>query len=149
MLESESPEPADSVRQAGKGRPTPKRSEVERARRQPYTAPPADKKAAAAQQRERRKTEQMKARAGAIDELMASGALTDQLGGPPPDDIQAELDRMGSSQGVDAELERMKAELATGGAPKQIAGSAGQADSQASQQGGVNYQKEPPSGGAG
>ncbi len=43
---------------AGKGRPTPKRSEVERARRQPYTPPPADRKAAAAQQRERRRSEQ-------------------------------------------------------------------------------------------
>jgi Protein of unknown function (DUF3043) len=46
------------VKQAGKGRPTPKRSEVERRRRQPYTAPPADKKAAAAQQRDRRRSEQ-------------------------------------------------------------------------------------------
>ncbi len=44
-------------RQAGKGRPTPKRSEVERRRRQPYTAPPADRKAAAAQARERRRAE--------------------------------------------------------------------------------------------
>ncbi len=43
---------------AGKGRLTPKRSEVERARRQPYTPPPADRKAAAAQQRERRRSEQ-------------------------------------------------------------------------------------------
>ena len=34
-------------------------------------------------QRAEDKTEQMKARAGAIDELMASGALTDALGGPP------------------------------------------------------------------
>ena len=41
----------------GKGKPTPKRSEVERARRQPYAAPPKDKKAAAAQDRERRRTE--------------------------------------------------------------------------------------------
>lgn len=46
------------VKQAGKGRPTPKRSEVERRRRQPYTAPPADKKAAAAQQRDRRRSDQ-------------------------------------------------------------------------------------------
>jgi hypothetical protein len=46
------------VRQAGKGRPTPKRSEVERRRRQPYSPPPTDKKAAGAQQRERRRTDQ-------------------------------------------------------------------------------------------
>jgi hypothetical protein len=46
------------ARPAGKGRPTPKRSEVERARRQPYTPPPADRKAASAQQRDRRRAEQ-------------------------------------------------------------------------------------------
>src|SRR5258708_9425544 len=75
-------------------------------------------------QRAEDKTEQMKARAGAIDELMASGALSDALGGPPPDDIQAELDRMGAGHGVDDELARMKAELSGGGeAPRQIAGS--------------------------
>jgi phage shock protein A len=99
-------------------------------------------------QRAEDKTEQMKARAGAIDELMASGALTDAIG-PPPDDIQAELDRMGSPQGVDAELERMKAELAGGGAPKEIAGSSGQADSRPAQPSGTSFQKEQPgSGGA-
>ena len=42
---------------AGKGKPTPKRSEVERARRQPYTPPPKDRKAASAQQRDRRRAE--------------------------------------------------------------------------------------------
>ena len=47
-----------ALRQVGKGRPTPKRSEVERRRRQPYTAPPTDKKAAGTQQRERRRAEQ-------------------------------------------------------------------------------------------
>jgi phage shock protein A len=99
-------------------------------------------------QRAEDKTEQMKARAGAIDELMASGALTDALGGPPPDDIQAELDRMGTSHGVDDELERMKAELAAGSnAPKQIAGSAGQSEPPV-QQGGPSFAKEPPAGGA-
>jgi phage shock protein A len=69
-------------------------------------------------QRAEDKTEQMKARAGAIDELMASGALEDAVGGPR-DDIQAELDRMGATGGVDTELERMKAEL-TQGSTKQI-----------------------------
>jgi hypothetical protein len=48
----------ESAKQAGKGRPTPKRSEVERARRQPYTPPPTDRKAASAQQRDRRRAEQ-------------------------------------------------------------------------------------------
>ena len=77
-------------------------------------------------QRAEDKTEQMKARAGAIDELMASGALDDVVSGSR-DDIQAELDRMGSNRDVDLELERMKAELTGGGAPKQLEGSAGQA----------------------
>jgi len=69
-------------------------------------------------QRAEDKTAQMKARAGAIDELMASGALEDMVSGPH-DDIQAELDRIGGGSGVDAELERMKAEL-TQSAPRQI-----------------------------
>jgi hypothetical protein len=47
-----------AAKPVGKGRPTPKRSEVERRRRQPYTPPPANKKAAAAQQRERRRADQ-------------------------------------------------------------------------------------------
>jgi phage shock protein A len=79
-------------------------------------------------QRAEDKTAQMQARAGAIDELMASGALDDMVSGPH-DDIQAELDRMGAGHGVDHELERMKAELAQGSAPRQIEGtSAGSAD---------------------
>jgi len=81
-------------------------------------------------QRAEDKTEQMKARAGAIDELMASGALDDVVSGPR-DDIQAELDRMGASHGVDHELERMKAELGAGGAPKELG--AGAADTPAAQ----------------
>jgi phage shock protein A len=72
-------------------------------------------------QRAEDKTEQMRARAGAIDELMASGALDDQVSGPR-DDIQAELDRMGASHDVDAELARMKTELGQGSAPRQIEG---------------------------
>ena len=58
--EPEQASPADdrSAKQAGKGRPTPKRSEVERARRQPYAPPPGDKKEAAAQRRVRQRAEQ-------------------------------------------------------------------------------------------
>jgi phage shock protein A len=70
-------------------------------------------------QRAEDKTEQMKARAGAIDELMASGALDDVVSGPR-DDIQAELDRMGASHGVDAELDQLKTELGQGAPPRQI-----------------------------
>ncbi len=74
-------------------------------------------------QRAEDKTEQMKARAGALDELMASGALDDMVSGPR-DDIQVELDRMGAGHGVDHELEQMKAELAQN-APRQIEGTQG------------------------
>jgi len=70
-------------------------------------------------QRAEDKTAQMQARAGAIDELLASGALEDFSG--PRDDIQAELNRVGATSGVDLELERLKAELGQGApAPKQL-----------------------------
>lgn len=60
VLDSEqsAPEAARPPGQAGKGRPTPKRSEAERRRRQPYNAPPANKKEASAQQRDRRRADQ-------------------------------------------------------------------------------------------
>jgi phage shock protein A len=69
-------------------------------------------------QRAEDKTAQMQARAGALDELMASGALDDLSA--PSDHIQAELDRGLLTVGVDAELERMKAELGQGSAPKAV-----------------------------
>ncbi|BEP15365.1 PspA/IM30 family protein [Acidothermaceae bacterium B102] len=72
-----------------------------------------------AMQRAEDKTAQMQARAGAIDELMASGALDDNsLGsGGRGDDIQAELDRMSSGSDVELELARMKGALPAGSAP--------------------------------
>jgi phage shock protein A len=82
-------------------------------------------------QRAEDKTEQMKARAGAIDELMASGALDDMVSGPR-DDIQAELDRMGAGQGVELELERLKGELGQS-APRQIEPGTGVTDGQPAQ----------------
>ncbi len=82
-------------------------------------------------QRAEDKTEQMKARAGALDELMASGALDDMVSGPR-DDIQTELDRIGASNSVDMELARLKGELGQGSAPRQIEG-AGTADGAASE----------------
>ncbi len=65
-------------------------------------------------QRAEDKTAEMQARAGAVDELLASGAL-DDVTGTARDDIQSELDRMASTTGVEAELERMKMELEGGG----------------------------------
>jgi phage shock protein A len=64
-------------------------------------------------QRAEDKTAQLQARAGAIDELLASGALDDQSG-MHKDDIQAELDRLSGGTDVELELQRMKAELAGG-----------------------------------
>jgi phage shock protein A len=58
---------------------------------------------------------------------MASGAIDDMVSGPR-DDIQLELDRMGASHDVDAELARLKGELGQGSAPRQIEASAASAD---------------------
>jgi phage shock protein A len=74
-------------------------------------------------QRAEDKTAQMQARAGAIDELMASGALDDAVGGDRRDDIQSELDMMSASSDVERELSRLKGEI-TAGAPKQLEGGA-------------------------
>jgi phage shock protein A len=56
------------------------------------------------------KVDQMQARAGAMDELLASGALTDLS--KPVDDIQAQLDKVGSASAVDKELAALKAQVA-------------------------------------
>jgi phage shock protein A len=65
-----------------------------------------------AMQRAEDKVAQMQARSGAVDELMASGALENLSGTSDP--LQAELDRVAGSSGVDVELERMKRELEGG-----------------------------------
>jgi phage shock protein A len=61
-------------------------------------------------QRAQDKIASMQARAGAIDELIASGALTDL--NQPVDDIQAQLDKVSATHQVDNEIEAMKAQLA-------------------------------------
>src|ERR1700760_1824374 len=76
-------------------------------------------------QRAEDKTAQMQARAGAIDELLASGALEDVSGGAPRDDIQAELDRMGAGNDVELELQKLRGELGSGSAGELEAGAAG------------------------
>jgi phage shock protein A len=73
-------------------------------------------------QRAEDKTAQMQARAGALDELLASGAL-DDVSGAPRDDIQAELDRMSSTNDIELELRKLKGELSAGSAPELEAGS--------------------------
>jgi len=74
-------------------------------------------------QRAEDKTAQMQARAGAIDELIASGALTDSSG-TTKDDITVELERLSSSAAVDAELDRLKSEIGAAPDTPQIAASA-------------------------
>ena len=67
-------------------------------------------------QRAEDKTEEMRARAGAVEELEAAGTFDDlsQLGGGQ-DDIDRELAQLGASGQVDDELAAMKAELGSGG----------------------------------
>ena len=75
-----------------------------------------------AMQRAEERTQTLQARAGAIDELLASGALDDPTG-MAKDDITAELDRLSSSQDVELELQRLKGELPSGApAPELEAG---------------------------
>jgi len=69
--------------------------------------------AGATMQRAQDKIAGMQARAGAIDELLASGALDDLS--HPVDDIQKELDKVSSTSQVDNELAALKAELGAGG----------------------------------
>ncbi|MHB8682090.1 MAG: PspA/IM30 family protein [Acidimicrobiales bacterium] len=68
-------------------------------------------------QRAQDKITEMQARAGAIDELIDTGALPDALGGG--DDIQRQLDATSAQSQVDAELAALKAQaggaLAAGG----------------------------------
>jgi phage shock protein A len=70
-------------------------------------------------QRAEDKTAQMQARAGAIDELVASGALTD-VTSMGKDDITVELERMASESDVNSQLAAMKRELEAGGDKPQI-----------------------------
>ena len=73
----------------------------------------SSKDAGATMQRAQDKIASMQARAGAIDELLASGALEDLS--TPVDDIQKELDKVGNTSQVDTELAALKAELGSGG----------------------------------
>jgi phage shock protein A len=81
--------------------------------------------AGAAMQRAQDKIAGMQARAGAIDELLASGALTDL--NQPVDDIQAQLDRVSSTSQVDNELAAIKAQLSAAGPAGALAEAGGEA----------------------
>jgi phage shock protein A len=66
-------------------------------------------------QRAKDKTEQMQARAAAVEELTAAGALEDFTA--TGDDIDRELAALSEGAQVDDELAKMKAELGQGSAP--------------------------------
>jgi phage shock protein A len=72
-------------------------------------------------QRAEDKTAQMQARAGAIDELLASGALTDATG-TGKDSLTIELERMASEQDVNSQMDALKAELGTSAPKPEIEG---------------------------
>jgi phage shock protein A len=70
-------------------------------------------------QRAKDKTEEMQARAGAIDELTSSGALDDLTAGDQ-DQLTRELSQISTANQVDDELAKLKAEVGSGDAPKEI-----------------------------
>ena len=70
-------------------------------------------------QRAKEKTEDLQARASAIDELTASGALEDFTAGDQTQ-LDRELAQISSSAQVDDELAKLKAEVGTGDAQKEI-----------------------------
>ncbi|WP_238009409.1 PspA/IM30 family protein [Dactylosporangium sp. AC04546] len=86
-------------------------------------------------QRAEDRTAQMQARAGAIDELLASGAIQDATASTAGrDDLQAALDAARGDQGVDRELAALKAGRPTpavGGRPEPRAVGGGQPDEEA------------------
>jgi phage shock protein A len=71
-------------------------------------------------QRAKDKTEQMQARADAIDELTTAGSLQDLTSSG--DDIDRQLRQISQGTQVDDELAKMKAELGEGEPPKEIEG---------------------------
>jgi phage shock protein A len=67
-------------------------------------------------QRAKDKTEQMQARAAAIDELVATGSLDDMTSNQTQ--LDRELAQLSSQTQVDQELEQLKAEVGAGAAPQ-------------------------------
>ena len=69
-------------------------------------------------QRAREKTEEMQARASAVDELIEAGTLEDFTSGGTQ--LDRELAQLSSNQQVDADLARLKSEIGKGEEQKQI-----------------------------
>jgi phage shock protein A len=66
-------------------------------------------------QRAEDKTEQMRARAAAVGELVDTGVLQDVTALPGETDLDREIHQLTAAHGVDDELARMKGELGSGG----------------------------------
>jgi phage shock protein A len=75
----------------------------------------------AAVQRAKDKTEQLQARAAAVEELTAAGTLTDFTSSD--DDIDRQLKQISQGSQVDEELAKLKAEVGSGGESKELPGS--------------------------
>jgi phage shock protein A len=73
----------------------------------------------AAIQRAKEKTEELQARASAIDELTTSGALEDYTAGGQTA-LDRELAQISTTSQVDSDLARLKAEVGAGGASKEL-----------------------------
>ena len=65
------------------------------------------------------KTEQLRARAGAIDELVEMGTL-EEFGGGRGDLLDRELAKLSTGQSIEAELEDLRRQLGAPEAPKQL-----------------------------
>ena len=76
--------------------------------------------AGAAIERARTKTEEMQARAGAMDELIASGTLEDFTSNQTQ--LDRELAQMASQSQVESDLAKLKQEVGSGDEQKQLAG---------------------------
>jgi phage shock protein A len=76
--------------------------------------------AGAAIERARTKTEEMQARAGAMDELIASGTLEDFTSNQTQ--LDRELAQMASQSQVESDLAKLKQEVGSGDEQKQLPG---------------------------
>jgi phage shock protein A len=78
-----------------------------------------------AMQRATDKTENMKARASAVQELESAGTFEDLTAlGPGQDDIDRQLEQLGTKSAVDDDLAKLRAEVGAGANRSQIAGAA-------------------------
>src|SRR5581483_3626116 len=82
-----------------------------------YSAAEAQVRVGEAVQRAKDKTEELQARASAIDELTSTGALEDLTAGDQTQ-LDRELAQISASSQVDSELAKLKAEVGAGDGPK-------------------------------